>query len=124
MDRLDNSFVSCVVKGVLFSVIISLISILIFGVIVQTSKLDSGVIKAVNQFIKILSVFLACTLSLKDRLGLVGGAIIGFVSTIITYLLFSLFFGSVSFGLSFFIDLIFMLIIGGISGIISVNLKK
>ena len=124
MERVDNSFVSSIIKGILFSVIISLISVLIFGFIVQMSKLDSGVIKAVNQFIKIISVFLACTLSLKDRAGLISGIIIAVISTIITYLLFCLFFGTVSFGLSFFIDLIFMLIIGGISGIISVNLKR
>ena len=124
MERVDNSFWASIVKGILFSVIISLVSVLIFGFIVQMSKLDSGVIKAVNQFIKIISVFLACTLSLKDRAGLISGIIIGVISTVITYLLFCLFFGTVSFGISFFIDLVFMLIIGGISGIISVNLKR
>ena len=124
MERVYNSCWASIVKGILFSIIISLISILIFGFIVQMSKFDSGVIKAVNQFIKIISVFLACTLSLKDRAGLISGIIIGVISTVIIYLLFALFFGSVNFGLSFFIDLIFMLIIGGISGIISVNLKR
>ena len=65
-----------VVKGVGTALITSLLGIIIFGFIVKLAMLNSSVIGAVDQFIKIISVFLACTLSLKDRAGLISGIII------------------------------------------------
>lgn len=112
------------VKGVATAVIVTLIGVLLFALVVKFAVLNSGVIKAVNQFIKILSVFLGCAFSVRGKMGLIRGALIGVISTIITYLLFSLFAGTVSFGISFVIDLIFGLIIGAVSGVISVNVKK
>ena len=120
----EKGFFSTIIKGALCSVIITLFSVLIFALIVKFALLNSGVIKAVNQFIKILSVFLGCAFSVRGKMGLIRGALIGVISTIITYLLFSLFAGTVSFGISFVIDLIFGLIIGAVSGVISVNVKK
>lgn len=120
----SQNFFSNVLKGALFAIIVSLISILIFAFIIKVAYLNSGVIKAVNQFIKILSVFLACTFCLGDRVGLIGGAFIGLIYTLVTYLLFALFLGQTNFGLTFIIEIIFMVVIGAVSGIISVNLKK
>ena len=123
MQQNQNFFVR-VLKGSLFAIIISLISILIFAVIIKLTYLNSGVIKAVNQFIKILSVFLACTFCLGEKAGLIGGALIGLVFTLVSYLLFALFLGQTNFGTTFIIEIIFMIVIGSVSGIISVNLKK
>ena len=123
MESSQNFFAS-VLKGALFAIIVSLISILIFAFIIKIAYLNNGVIKAVNQFIKILSVFLACTFCLKNRAGLIGGALIGLIFTLVTYLLFALFLGQTNFGATFIIEIIFMLVIGAVSGIISVNLKK
>ena len=120
----SQNFFSNVLKGALFAIIISLISILIFAFIIKLTYLNSGVIKAVNQFIKIISVFLACTFCLGNKAGLVGGALIGLLFTLVSYLLFALFLGQTNFGATFIIEIIFMIIIGSVSGIISVNLKK
>lgn len=124
MSSEQNGFVSGVIKGVFFAIIVSLVCLLIFAIVVKTAYLGNNVIKAVNQFIKIISVFLACTFCLKNRAGLIGGGLVGLFSSLIIYLLFSLFFGRMSFGFSFIIELVFMLVVGSISGIISVNLKK
>ena len=48
----------------------------------------------------------------------------GGFSTVITYLLFSLIGGGVSFGLGFMLDIFFGVIVGATSGIICVNFKK
>lgn len=120
----NQNFFAGVMKGALFAIIVSLVSILIFAIIIKVAYLNSGVIKAVNQFIKILSVFLACTFCLGNRAGLVGGALIGLIFTLVTYLLFALFLGQANFGLTFIVEIIFMIVIGSIAGIISVNLKK
>ena len=61
---------------------------------------------------------------IRGKLGLIKGAILGLLTTIITYLLFSLFCGGISFNGSFILDIIFTAIIGGISGILAVNMKK
>ncbi len=119
-----KQFFSGVIKGVLTAVIITLVGVLIFAGIVKFALLNSGVIKAVNQFIKIIAIFLGISLNIRGSNGLLRGAFMGFLTTVITYLLFSLFCGEMVFGSSFLLDLIFTSVIGGISGIISVNMKK
>lgn len=118
------NFFSSIIKGVSTALIITLVGVLIFAGVVKIATLNSGVIKAVNQFIKILSVFLGCTFSLKESKGLIKGVIVGVFSTVITYLIFALVGGAVSFGLSFLLDLVMGLIVGGVSGVIAVNLKR
>jgi putative membrane protein (TIGR04086 family) len=113
-----------ILKGCFASVIITLISILIFAGVVKMANLNSSVIKAVNQFIKVLSVFLACFFTVKGKGGLIKGGIVGCASAIIVYLIFSLMGGDLSFDGLFVLDLIFNLIVGAISGIIAVNVKK
>ncbi len=120
----SNGFIMEIVKGVSTVIIITLSSVLIFAGVVKLATLNSTVIKAVNQFIKIVSVFLGCTFTVKQGKGLIKGIIIGIISTVITYLLFALIGGGVSFGLSFLIDVILGIVVGGTAGVISVNFKK
>jgi putative membrane protein (TIGR04086 family) len=117
-------FFSSIVKGVSTALIITLVGVLIFAGIVKIAMLNSGVIKAVNQFIKIISVFLGCTFSLKENKGLIKGVIVGVFSTVIIYLIFALVGGAVNFGLPFLLDLVMGIIVGGVSGVIAVNLKR
>lgn len=122
--REKSGFFSGIVKGTLTAVIIMLFSVLIFAGIVKVALLSQGVIKAVNQFIKIVAVFLGCSFCVRGRMGLIRGAILGVLSTIIIYLIFSLFSGEIYKSTSFILDLVFMAVIGGVSGIIAVNVKK
>ncbi len=119
-----KGFFSGIIKAVFSAVIITLVGVLIFAGLLKFALLSEGVIKAVNQFIKILAIFLGCSFSIRGKNGLVRGALMGVLTTIITYLLFSLFCGEMMFGDNFFLDLIFTSVIGAISGIISVNIKK
>ena len=120
----EKGFFSGVIKGTLCAVMTTLISVLIFAFIVKFALLGNGVIKAVNQFIKIISILLGCAFFIRGNLGLVKGVVLGLLSTTITYLLFWFFGGNAPFNLSFLIDLIFTAIVGGISGILAVNMKK
>ena len=120
-----GAFFSSIIKAAALSVIVSLVGALIFALVLSFTNLDGGVIKTVNQFIKILAVFLGCFFFIKDNAGLFKGLISGAVSAFITYLIFSLVSGvGIKFGLEFFIDLAFTAVIGAISGIIAVNVKK
>ena len=119
-----SAFIKEITKGVCTTVIVVLLSVLIFAFIVKFSYLGNGVIKAVNQFIKVISVFLGCTFGIKNGLGLIKGALIGGISCLITSLVFSLCQVGLGLNVGFIIDLIFTAVIGGICGIIVVNVKK
>ena len=124
MEKTDGGFISRIVKGVFSALIVTLLGVLIFAVIVKVAFLSSSVIKAVNQFIKILSIFLGCSFCLGKSKGLISGALVGGLSTIITCLLFSLFGAQTAFGFSFAVDVLFSVIVGAFSGVITANLKN
>ncbi len=118
------SFILQIVKGVFLTLIVALVAVLIFAGIVKLASLNSGVIKAVNQFIKVLAVFIGCFFSIKENKGLIKGFLVGALSAVLITLVFALISAEATFGLGFLIDIFFMAILGAISGIISVNLKK
>ncbi len=117
-------FLFSVLKAVATAVIITLFAVLIFGLIAKFVTINFKIIRVINQFIKVISVFLGCFLFVRERKGLLKGLIIGFIFAIVTYLLFALIGKGLSFKLSFLIDLAFLIIIGGISGVVAVNVKK
>ncbi len=124
MEKASNNGVACVIKGVLTAVITALIGILIFALVIKLTVLSSNTVKIVNQFIKLISVFLGCMVAVRAEKGLIKGALIGVISNFIIYLVFSILGGVGVFTLSFLIDAIFLVIVGGIAGVIAVNLKK
>ena len=121
--NIENNFFRVVIKGAFLSLIISLIGVLIFAIFVKVSYLNSGVIKTVNQFIKTIAIFLSCFFTIRESMGLIKGVVTGVLGVTITFLVFSLIGGNLSFGLPFIVDLVFGAIIGGLSGIVSVNIK-
>lgn len=120
----NKGFFSCVTKGTLLAVIISLAGVLIFAFVIKFFSLNSTAIKTVNQFIKVLAVFLGCMISFDGRGGLVKGVFTGILSAVVIHLIFALFIGNVTFDIAFIVDIIFTALVGGLSGVISVNLKK
>ncbi len=123
MEKAKNNFIVQIIKGVFTALIVALVGVLIFAGVLKIANLNDGVIKAVNQFIKVLAVFLGCFFSLKEDKGLIKGMLVGLASALLISLTFALICGNLSFGLGFIIDLAFMTVIGIISGIITVNVK-
>ena len=121
MQAKENGSLYCIVKGVGVALITALVGILVFAFVAKTASLSSGVIKAVNQFLKILSVFMGCLTAVKGGKGLLKGIFVGALFTVLIYLIFSLVGGQALFSLNFFIDLVFGIVIGAISGIITVK---
>ncbi len=119
----ENFFIT-VLKGVFISLIATLIGVLLFSIVVKVATLSTPIIKVVNQFIKILSVFIGCFWSVRGGLGYLKGIAVGGGTTLFTYLLFALIGGAAVFGASFFVDLLFCMTIGAVSGIVAVNVKK
>ena len=116
--------IKSIVKGANLSLIVSLISILIFAFIIKMAGLNNGVIKCVNQFIKIISIFLGCAFFVKGGMGLVKGLLLGVIFFLLITLIFSLFGGGLAIDLGFILDLLFCAVVGAISGVISVNVNR
>lgn len=123
MEENKKEAVISVIKGTVLSVLIAFFSIFIFAIIVNKTNLKVNVIKAVNQFIKVIAVFIGCVFNLKDNNGLIKGGILGILFTLFMNLLF-LIIGNGNFGGAFWIDLAFTFLVGLISGIIAVNVKR
>ncbi len=117
-----KEFVSPIIKGVLFSISLTLIAILLFAIVVKVTVFSSIAVKIVNQFIKIVSVFLGCLLFLNDGKGLIKGGIVALLYVFLINAIFSLISG-VGFSVSF-LEILLCLAVGAVSGIISINLKE
>ena len=125
MEKSEKSaFFGTIIKGASISVVFLTASILIFAGLITATGLSDAVIKPVNQFIKVISIFLGCFFSIKESKGFLKGLIIGLLFTVISYLLFALIGGNLSFGFPFVVDILFGGAVGLISGILTVSVKK
>lgn len=118
-----NGFLSQVLKGVLFSIVTVAICTLAFALLLKSVCLSSSVVKAVNQFIKTISVFVGCFYSIRDNRGLIKGICVGGISSAVACLLFAAIAKNAFSVGTFFFELVFGGIIGGICGIITLNFK-
>lgn len=122
-----NQLIGAIIKGALIALCASLTLVLIFAFMLRFIAINDTAIVVVVQIIKGLSIVVGVLISMKNikELGFVSGLIIAFVYTLISFVTFSIL-DNFTFEISktLFNDLIFGTIIGGISGIIAVNLKK
>ena len=119
----SKSFVSSVLKSAFFALIICLSGILIFAIIVKLTAPTDTLIKTVNQFIKVIAVATGCFFFTRGSLGIVKGAVSGALCTFLTYAIFALMSASKLFSAEMLIDLLLTAVVGGITGIIAVNIK-
>ncbi len=117
------NFFKSVLKGALFSIIVVLLSVIIFSFIFKITSLNKSVIKPVNQFIKVIAIFIGCYTFVRGERGYLKGLVIGVVTILVSYLLFALAV-KITFDYVFFLDILFGGIIGMISGALVVNIKK
>ena len=110
-------------RGVSLAIIVCLAAVLIFALVIQFTGLPESVIMPVNQFIKVLAIFIGCFFSLRGSKGWLKGGLVGLIAGGLTFLLFALLGGFPS-GLRILWDLLFCVGVGILSGIISVNLIK
>lgn len=112
-------------KGILFSIVLSILLVIIFAAIVKFANLSSKAVQIVNIALKIISIFFGTLLAIgSGRQGLFKGCIIGLFFVLISYLVFSLINGSFSSNPLTAFDVIFSLIAGLLSGVFTVNVRK
>lgn len=118
-----KTFMLSVIKATALAVIVSLSGVLLFALVVKFSALSQTAIKTVNQFIKVIAVFIGCFFSVKGKLGIVKGGVSGALCTLLLHAIFSLMSGTGVFSIEMLIDILFTAVVGAISGIIAVNVR-
>ena len=113
-----------VAKAIGIALIFSLAAVLVLALLVRFAGLGDKVVKPINQFVKVLAVFLGCYFSIRDGAGLWKGLIAGIAIILVTFLVFALISGSIAPDISLLWDVLFGAAIGAVSGIVAVNLKK
>ena len=121
----SNSFLT-ILKGAMNALIVSLLSILLFAFIIKLTSLSDGLIKPINQVIKVLSILIGCFFAFKkdSEKTLLKGGLIGVVYTILAYILFSALNGKFEFSVSLIFDVLFSLALGVICAIICNIFRK
>lgn len=119
---MKTNILSGVIKGAIFGAITGIIGILLLAGVIKIFSLSEIGIKTANQFVKTIAIFLGCITCLKNDKGLIKGLVVGIIFCLLLHLVFAIL-GSWVGIKSFFLDLIFCIIVGIISGIISVNVR-
>ena len=125
--NIKNSVWWSIFRGAFIAVSISLMLILIFALLIKFLNINENWILPINQIIKIASIFFGTLFafnSANKNKGFLKGFVIGIIYTMLAYSVFSILAGEFSFTISSLTDMLFGGIIGGISGIIVVNIKK
>lgn len=123
---IKNNGILTVFKGALNALIISLIGILLFAFIIKLTSLSDGLIKPINQIIKVISILFGCFIAFKkdgEKTVLKGG-LIGLVYIVLAFVLFSLLNGSFEFSITILLDVLFGFVLGTICAMIHNLVRK
>ena len=125
--KLDKKqlFVS-LLSAVLVAVASTLIMILLFALVIRFFNVKDSWIFPINQVIKCISLLFGVMIILQknNSNGFLKGILLAITYFILSNVVFSILQGSFSFKLSNLYDLLLTTLIGGIIGIIVVNIKK
>lgn len=121
---MQKNFFMQVAKGVIFGVAFILAGVLLFAFIVEVAPLSDKVIKPINQVIKLIAIFGGCAIAIRGEKGFLKGGIIGLAVTIISYVLFGIIGGAFGSFAVILTDALCGMVMGVISGVISVNIPR
>lgn len=115
-----------VLSGTIVSICVTLVLILLFAVLIRFCNISDSWIFPVNQIIKVLSMFVGAIIFLKkqNKNGFLKGLILGLSYFVLSFIVFSILQGSFALSLSNLYDLILTTLMGGLIGIIVVNVIK
>ena len=113
-----------VMKATLFALAVSLLMVLGFAVLLRAGGIGEGWIYPVNQVLKAVSIMVGVFTFVKGEKGWLKGGGTGLLFTALSYLAFSAIGGDFSLGWLIFAEIVVAFLVGGVSGILTVNIKK
>lgn len=111
-------------KSVCIAAIVTLAAVLVFALLVKLFSIGSGAITAVNQVIKAVAIFVGCMVCVKPGRGLLKGLVSGVAVIILTYFLFAILAGEITFGWTNVLDIVFGALVGAVSGFVAGFVKN
>lgn len=121
-----NNTITIIAKGYVFSLIISLISLFIYAIILVNTNIQENTIKPVVITITGISILVGSSIASSKikKNGIVNGVCVGGLYLGSLYILSSIAFSGFSLTLSSIIMIVIGSILGGIGGIIGVNIRR
>lgn len=114
-----------VIKGSAFSIIITLIGLLIYSIILSYTSVSESTIPTIVIIITAISVLIGSTISTSNikKNGIINGMFVGLIYIAIIYLLSSIVTGNFLLNITSIIMIITSVLTGALGGIIGVNKK-
>lgn len=121
-----KNIVISVLSGTIVAISTTLVLILLFALLIRFFNINDNWIFPTNQIIKIISMFVGGFVFLKkhNKNGFLKGVFMGMVYYILSYIIFSILQGGFYLNISNFYDLVLTTLMGGLVGIIVVNLIR
>ena len=113
-----------IVKAVLLSLAVSLLAAVVFAVILQAAPMAQRTIYTVNQVLKAVALAVGVLAFIRGEKGWLKGGVSGLLFTGLSYLAFSAIGGDFSLSWLIFVELAIAFLVGAVSGILAVNMKK
>ena len=127
LKKFNIASIITILKASLIGVIASILMVLLFAFVLKFVDLGSGAISIIDQIIKIISIVIAVIVLnnvVKERV-LFKSFLAGALYSIITFIVFSILDGGISFGVGIVSDIIFSALVAGATSIvISIMSKK
>lgn len=111
------------ISGLAVSVALTFLLELLFALIVKSFGLTSATIRPVNQVVKAVCILVATFIGVTEK-GFILGGVAGVIYSVILTVVFGLIADNLALNLSFLLEIIFGILVGGIGGVLSVNLKN
>ena len=114
-----------VIKGSAFSIIITLIGLLVYSIILSYTSVSESTIPTIVIIITAISILIGSTISTSNikKNGIINGMFVGLIYIAIIYLLSSLVTGNFLLNITSIIMIITSVLTGALGGIIGVNKK-
>jgi len=115
-----NSKIRQVLRGTLYGIVATLVMVLGFALVVRMTGLGSTTINVISQIIKVLSIFIAVRVALREmgKRGWVIGGVVGVIYTILIFFIFSIISSEFSITTGILFELLFATAIGMASALL------
>jgi len=116
VENTNNSIITRIFKGLIFSFIITLISVFIFAIVLTYTNISESMVPIVIIILTFISILVGTIIGVRkiSKNGMLNGAIIGGIYVLLLYLISSI----LNIGFSLNVYTIFMIIAGIVSGVV------
>ena len=126
MEKNVGRWILDIVKTVIVAILTSMVLVLVLALIVKATSINETAITYINVSIKIISILIGCLVGFSrgGKAGWLKGLICGVLYVVCSFLVFSFISGSISLKDVTWLDFVTAILVGVISGILTVNVKK